>query len=468
MATSLVETERIATRRVGDPARRSRYVLYWMQAAQRARHNQALEYAIRQANELELPVAVIFCVVDDYPDASVRHYDFMLRGLAQTATAIRTRGLLFECRHGDPADLIPTAAADAALIVMDQGILRTPLAWRQNVLTSTPDDLAVHEIQTEVVVPVDLASNKLETAARTIRPKINDLRDEYVVDLSTTAVRVKAGDLTIPGGRSTVDLDGVESVLRTLNISAEPGPVDGWTSGTRAGMRLLDDFLDGVLHEYDDARNRYDEATSSSRLSPYLHYGQISPVEVVRRVQACDAPAEHVDSFIDELVVRRELAINHALQNPAYDSYSGLPEWARTSLAEHEDDDRPDRYTARELDEGCTDDPVWNAVQFCIRNDGWVHNQLRMYWGKQVVHWTNTPAHAFRTLLDLNNRYFLDGRDPNSYANVAWCFGRHDQGFAERDVSGKLRPFTTAALKRKGDLDAWLETVESRMGTTSA
>ena len=463
MATSLVEDERITIRQEGDVERQGNYVLYWMQAAQRAQHNQALEYAIQQANDRGLPVAVLFCVVDHYPEASRRHYDFMLRGLATAATAIRNRNLWFECRHGDPTDLTPTAATEAALLVMDQGIMRGHREWRDAVVAATDNELAIHEVQTEVVVPVDLVTDKMETAARTIRPKVNKHRDDYVVELNTTAVDVKPGGLQVPGGRTAVDLGSVDQVLETLDIDAMPGPVKGWSSGTSAAMGVLDDFIRDVLPDYDDARNRYDEENSSSRLSPYLHYGQISPVEIVRRVQASDAPAEHVDSFVEEIVIRRELAINHALHNPDYDSFAGLPEWARISLDLHKDDEREDIYTANELDEGQTHDPVWNAIQFLVRSDGWVHNQLRMYWGKQIVRWTNTPGHAYRTLLELNNRYFLDGRDANSYSNVAWCFGRHDQGFAERDVSGKLRPFTTAALKRKGDLNEWLESVESRM-----
>lgn len=164
-----------------------------------------------------------------------------------------------------------------------------------------------------------------------------------------------------------------------------------------------------------------------------------------------------MEAFIDEVVVRRELAINFVVHEPRHDTFAGLPDWARTTLDDHRDDDRAARFTASELEGGETDDEIWNTIMKVIREEGWVHNQLRMYWGKQIIRWTNTPEHAFRTLLDLNNRYFLDGRDPNSYANVAWCFGRHDQGFQERAVIGKTRPFTDQALRRKGDLDAWVE-----------
>ena len=160
------------------------------------------------------------------------------------------------------------------------------------------------------------------------------------------------------------------------------------------------------------------------------------------------------------MIVRRELAINFVKHADAFDRFSGLPDWARATLDDHRHDERRAIVTASALENGETGDAVWNAIMGVIRREGWVHNQLRMYWGKQILYWTNTPEHAFRTLLELNNRWFLDGRDPNSYANVAWCFGRHDQGFQERDVIGKVRPFTDAALRRKGDLDHWLEQTE--------
>jgi len=180
-------------------------------------------------------------------------------------------------------------------------------------------------------------------------------------------------------------------------------------------------------------------------------------VEVVRLARAASEPKEAIEAFVEEVVVRRELAVNYVLHEPDFDRYGGLPEWARTSLELHADDERPHVYTASELEAGDTHDEVWNTIMHVIRTTGWVPNQLRLDWGKQILQWTNTPAHAYRTLLELNNRYLLDGRDPSSYANVGWCFGLHDRGFAEREVTGKIRLVTDQALRRKDDLDGWLE-----------
>ncbi len=461
MATTVIDAARIHEWRAGAVG--DGFVLYWMQQAQRAESNPALEFAIRLANDSDRPLAVVFCLVAAYPDAAARHYTFMLQGLAEVAPALTRRGIAFEVLRGAPADVVGALAHRTGAVVMDGGYLPLQRSWREDVVTAV--DVPVYEIDTDVVVPPSLVSDKLETAARTIRPKILDRLDDFIVELGTVALdrRSAAGSedaislSRTATGIEAVDLTDISGALESCGVSDHPAPVDGWPGGTTAAKDRLASFLDRVLPDYDNLRNRYDLDHSSSKLSPYLHFGQISPVEVARQVRRSDAPRQHVESFVEELVVRRELAVNYVLHVDAHDAFAGLPGWAKDSLREHADDRRPDVLTATELEHGQTDDVVWNTIMQVIRRDGWVHNQLRMYWGKQIIRWTNTPEHAFRTLLDLNNRYFLDGRDPNSFANVAWCFGRHDQGFQERQIIGKVRPFTDKALRRKGDLDSWVE-----------
>ncbi len=456
----MIHQARIHRRR--DEGIGSGMVLYWMQQAQRAADNHALEYAIQRANEHGVPLAVVFCVVADYPEASARHFTFMLQGLQQTAQALERRNIQFEALIGTPGDVIGALAHRVGLLVMDGGFMPIQQRWRQDVTEAF--DGPIHEIATDVVVPTHLVSDKVETAARTIRPKIHKHLDDFAVALDTTAVEVSSisgGDKPVSLTRSArgierLDLSDVPKAVEKLGVPSEPAPVEGWRGGTSQAKAHLRQFCETILPDYSSRRNRYDRPDSSSKLSPYLHYGQISPSYVVDQTRRSGAPSDEVEAFVDEVVIRRELAINYVLNCEEHDSYSGLPGWARETLADHRDDERPRIVTAAELERGETDDEIWNAIMRVIRTEGWVHNQLRMYWGKQILYWTNTPDHAFRTLLELNNKWFLDGRDPNSYANVAWCFGRHDQGFQERDVIGKVRPFTTAALKRKGDLDAWL------------
>lgn len=453
--TTRVEAERI--RRLNDltsdPG--GRYVLYWMQAAQRAEHNPALELAIQRANEHRVPLVAVVVIVPDYPEASARHLAFMLGGLGRSLRALERRGVRACLRVGDPVERVGELAADAVEVVLDRGYLRHQVEWYAALVATL--DRRLTQVEGEVVVPIDLVSDHAEHAARTIRPKINAERDRFLVELDTTPLEVAT---TPTGTTSEVDLDrlddapSVTALTDEWGVPDEPGPVDAPVPGTPAARRALGALADRV-GSYDTDRNRYTDPNSTSRLSPYLHFGQLSPVAAAVAVRA--RAGSDADAFLEELIVRRELAINFVAHTPDYDSYSALPEWARTSLEEHRDDEREATYTATELEAGRTDDEVWNTIMGLVRDDGWVYNQLRMYWGKQIVRWTNTPEHAFATLLELNNRYFLDGRDPSSFANVGWCFGLHDQGFRERDVTGKLRPFTTAALERKDDLAALIE-----------
>ncbi len=425
-----------------------------MQQAARAEANPALEHAAGRARHLGLPLAVVFCLVDDYPDASARHYRFLLEGLAGTMRTIRRRGIATTVRAGPPGEVVAALARPAALLVTDRAYLPVPLGWRDDVMGATT--VAVDEVEAGVVVPIDLVSDRVEVAARTIRSRIMDHLDRFAVETDPTPVAAAAGPLDLPDAGAPVDPDRPGDVVRRLGVPGAPGPVPGWRGGAEVARSLLDRFTAEVLPSYADARERYDRPVSSSLLSPYLHFGQISPVEVLRRARAAGAPAEHVAAFVDELVVQRELSVNLVARDAAFDTFAGLPDWARRTLADHADDEREAVYTAGELEAGRTHDEVWNAVMADMRERGFVHNQLRMYWGKQILRWTERPEEAFRVALDLNNRYFLDGRDPNSYANVAWCFGRHDRPFQDRPVIGTIRPFTRAALRRKGDLDGWL------------
>ncbi len=451
MATSQIEPERIRTLNGAEPNADGRFVLYWMQASMRAEHNPALEFAIQTANDHEVPLVVVTTIITDYPDSSPRHYAFMLAGMGQALAAIERRGATVIVRVGDdPTGIIVDVASDAVEIVLDRGYLRHQRQWRSIVAGEAL--CAVTVVEGDVVVPIDEVSGKQETAARTIRPKINERRDDFVVELATTPIDDTRG-VRLATDVQLDEFGDIASLLETLRLDSDdsPKPVDWITPGTATARSVLDEFVER-LDSYDDDRNRW-ASKDSSMMSPFLHFGQISPVYIAQRLRGRTGAEE----YLEELIVRRELACNYVEHCADYDSFAGLPEWARNSLVEHADDEREDVYTASELENGETDDDVWNAIMGEIRDRGWVHNQLRMYWGKQIVRWTNTPQHAYRTLLELNNRWFLDGRDPSSYSNVAWCFGLHDQGFKERDVSGKLRPFTTAALKRKDDLAGWLK-----------
>jgi deoxyribodipyrimidine photo-lyase len=458
MPTSLIHPDRIRALSEPDaePAT-GRYVLYWMQRAQRSQHNDALEHAARLANEHAVPLLVCFGLTNDYPEATSRHYRFMLEGLAETAGALEARGIGFTIRRAAPPEVAVDLARDAVLVVTDRAYERHLVAWREALVEAVA--CPVIEVESDVVVPVEVTSDHREYAARTIRPKIRARLDDFVEELSTTSLDHALADAP-PGD---VDLGDVDAVLQQLGFEAIDDAhvfLRGGTSQARSRLRrFIDDSLAGYAERRPDPLH-----PKVSRLSPYLHFGQLSPIAVLLEVRAAGAPQADVDAFTEELVVRRELAANYVRYEPDYDAYRALPDWARKTLDEHRRDEREHHYSATELEEGRTHDQAWNAAMAELRATGYLHNHLRMYWGKQVLRWASSPEHAFRTVLELNDRYSLDGRDPSSFANVAWVFGLHDQAFAERAVTGKTRPMTRSGLERKFDLPAWLADVRSRLG----
>ncbi len=453
MATSRIQDERIR-RLNGNEARDGDYVLYWMQSSQRAEYNHALEYAVQKSNELYQRLLVVFGLTDDYPEANLRHYAFMLEGLKEVQEALKRRGIRFAVRRGPPDEVALEAAGDASLLVTDRGYMRPQREWRENVAEKA--ECPVIQVESDVVVPVELASDKAETAARTLRPKIHKHLDRFLVGLDTTPVEKQSTDMKAGG----LDLSDLESVLNDLDLDRSVKPLSHlYRGGTSQAKRILDDFIENKFGSYAENRNQ-PQTDDVSHMSKYLHFGQISPVYIARKIQDADASQENTDSYLEELIVRRELPINFVYYTPDYDSFSCLPEWAKESLQEHKDDEREHVYTRRQLEDSQTHDEYWNAAMREMRYTGYMHNYMRMYWGKKILQWSNTPEYAYRTTLYLNNKYFLDGRDPNSFANVAWIFGVHDRGWTEREVFGKVRYMSAGGLERKTKPKEYVEKVE--------
>ncbi len=446
-----MEADRLATLNDAPVDDAGRYVLYWMQQSQRARFNPALEYAISSANELALPVVTVFGLHAGYPEANERHFAFMIEGLAEVHAELRERGIRFVMRLLPPDEACLALASRAALVVCDRGYLRHQKRWRENVAREA--GRRVVQVEGDVVVPVERVSDKREYAARTLRPKIARLAERYEAGLSER--RPAKSSLRL-GLDSDADPSDAGALLARLDVDRSVGRVERFRGGGAEARRRLGQFLRSGLHGYAGARN--DPADPQcSNLSPYLHFGQISPVEIVRKTRAAKSGSgEDRAAFLEELVVRRELAVNFVHFEPDYDRYRCLPEWARDSLAEHRDDPREHVYTRRELERARTHDRCWNAAMTEMLVTGYMHNHMRMYWGKKIIEWTNTPEHAYRTALALNNRYFIDGRDPGSYAGVGWLFGLHDRAWSERPVFGKVRYMNAGGLQRKFDIDAYV------------
>jgi len=451
-------------------------VVYWMQGAQRTRANPALTHALALGAELGRPVAVVVGLTAAYPEATARAYAFLLEGLRDVRDALDARGVGFALALGDPAEVALAAAREAAVLVVDRGYLRHQRAWRARVAAAAP--CPVVQVEGDVVVPVDVASGKAEFAARTLRPKLQRALESFLdpePTLSAGPAWVGARPSVAPFADATAELDEPARLRRRLGVDESVAPVSRlFPGGERAAEVRVRRLLDEVLASYADDRNQ-PQRDGVSYLGMHLHFGQVSPVELLRRVRAVrsEGAAEGVSgvaagvaAFVEELVVRRELSVNHVERVADYGAYGSLPAWARATLERHAADPRPDLVLDDDaLVAGGSRDPYWNAAMLEMRATGYQHNYMRMYWGKKVLEWSPTPEVAYERLLRWNNRFLLDGRDPNSYAGVGWVFGLHDRPWAERPIFGTVRYMNAAGLRRKADPEAYVRKVEARVAS---
>ena len=422
-----------------------------MQAAQRAEHNHALEYAIERANQLTKGLVVVFGLTDDYPEANLRHYCFMLEGLAETEKALEAKGIQMVIRHRSPDAAAVQLSKDAVMVVVDAGHLRIQRQWRDKAARQI--DCPLHEVETNLIVPVREASFKEEFSAGTFRPRIKSKLDYYLVPLKHKKPKRDSLGLKF----DSFDISDIERAPAALSIDRSVGKVKKFHGGTSQAKRHLRSFLKNKLDRYDELRN--DPALDYlSNLSPYLHFGQISPLYIALEVMKTNSAGK--DAYLEELIVRRELSHNFIFYNDKYDAFEGLPPWARRTLNFHRRDKRDYVYSFEQFEQAKTHDPYWNAAQKEMLLTGKMHGYMRMYWGKKILEWSRTPRTAFKTALYLNNKYELDGRDPNGFTGVAWCFGKHDRAWGERPVFGKIRYMNAAGLKRKFNPDKYVEKIE--------
>ena len=451
----MIEQARIKELNDTPEREEGKYILYWMQASQRHIHNHALEHAIDLANERELPVAVVFGLTANYPEANLRHYQFMIEGLREVRQDLDNRGIPFYMYEGSPDQVAIEAAEEARIIVADRGYLRHQKEWREKVANEA--GCLVVQVESDVLVPVETASDKEEYAARTIRPKIHKQIKEFLTPLGKRKVKKPSKGINLEKG---LDLDD-EQLLDRFDLDTSVGPVSTFKGGYSEASARLKEFIKNRLQNYAEERNDIAEENTTT-LSPYLHFGQISPVDALLQVlKEGNRTNENVEALLEEMIVRRELAINFVHFNPDYDAYKALPEWAQETLEKHREDEREYLYTFDEFEKGKTHDPYWNASMNEMKKRGTMKGYMRMYWGKKILEWSPSPEKAFDTTLALNNKYFLDGRDPNSYANVAWIFGKHDRPWQQRKVYGTIRYMNANGLKRKFDVESYIDWVDN-------
>ncbi len=442
-------------------------VVYWMSRDQRAHDNWALAHAIAEARRLGVAVCVVFCLRPKFLHGTERVVDFMLAGLLEVEAVLRLHHIGFHFLVGSPEEEIPQFVhkVDASALVLEQNPLRVFRSWEEAILEKV--SVPVHEVDAHNIVPVWCASQKQEFGAYTLRPKLHRVLPKFLEE-SVPPLRAQHKDMLV----ATAPVDW-KKVRARLTLDTSVPAVDWARAGEKAARQHLKTFIAQRLETYASDRNDPTKDAQSG-LSPYLHFGHISAATVVREVLEATGmsleaalrkyPDElglraSVAAFVEELVVRRELSDNFCFYNAHYDTPAGFPEWAKKNMQEHAGDAREHVYTRAQFEQGATHDELWNAAQLQLVQTGKMHGYMRMYWAKKILEWTKTVSAAMRVAIYLNDRYSLDGRDPNGYVGIAWSIGGvHDRAWFTKPIFGKIRYMSYGGAKTKFDVQKYIDT----------
>lgn len=496
-----------------------KYILYWMRATCRLHANHALDHALNLAREFKKPLVVYEGLKLNYPWASARHHAFMLQGMVDNAAAAKKLGLAYwlfvETKKQDGHGLVRKIAADACVVVTDD--YPAFIVPAHNRALAAAAEVAVHLVDSNSVVPLSMLGIAVSAAAH-LRPRIHRLfADAWMhrANVEPEVPKVAKASLDPPFSLWDTAWD-IEAFLAKLPLDQTVPPIPNITGGSTAGKAVLTDFIENKLPRYGGGRNNPDDPARSaaSGLSPYLRHGHLGIQEVVEAVLADWTPAElnakargkredffcrdaNVNAFLDEAITWRDVGYHwHYVKNAelgtrnselktkswqdadtkiplfnfqTFDFSDGgertlevvLPAWAKATLHKHERDAREFTYTLEEFEAGDTHDELWNAAQRELVATGRIHNYLRMLWGKKVLEWSATPADAYVTLEHLNNKYAIDGRDPNSYTGILWCFGLFDRPWApERKIFGSVRYMSSDNTAKKFKLAGYYEYIK--------
>ncbi len=424
-------------------------VIYWMSRDQRVKDNWALLYAQKLSIDLKKPLAVVFGLTPKYLNATFRQYAFMIRGLEEVSRNLKTLNIPFVLLKGDPPRRISAfiKKIKAGVLISDFSPLKINKQWKNQVRKSL--DIPFYEVDAHNIVPCWLASPKKEYGAYTLRPKIYRLLDEYMDEFPY----VKKQNWPKGFQYSQISLNKLKN---NIEVDYSFGEVDWIKPGEIAARNALKMFLENKISDYSKKRNDPNEDAQSD-LSPYLHFGQISAQRVALETVKEIKQGENRKSFLEELVVRRELSDNFCYYVDRYDSFESFPDWARKTLKEHISAKRSYIYTRRQFEKAKTHDELWNAAQNQMVRTGKMHGFMRMYWAKKILEWTETPRTAIKIAIFLNDKYSLDGRDPNGYAGIAWSIGGvHDRAWNERDIFGKVRYMSYNGCKSKFNVKEYI------------
>lgn len=443
----MVKTERVQILKVS--ANTSGSVIYWMSRDQRVNDNWAFSYAQEIAVKNRKALAVVFCLTRNFSGATLRQYDFMLRGMKEVYYELTKLNIPFYILCGEPPVTLSEFISKNKIshVITDFDPLKIKRQWKEELINSS--DISLYEVDAHNIVPCRFVSNKCEFGAYTLRPKIKKSLSAFVDEFPSPETQKNIGSFAFQAPEW-------ELILEFLSPEKTVVPVDWIKPGSIAAKDVLKKFLVEKLELFYENRNDPNE-NATSNLSPYLHFGHISAQRIALEIMKNFKGNASTESFLEELIVRRELSDNYCYYNSQYDEFSGFPEWARKTLNEHRKDERDFCYDFETFETGKTHDPLWNAAQMEMVKSGKMHGYMRMYWAKKILEWTVSPEEALDFSIRLNDRYQLDGRDPNGYTGCAWSIGGvHDRAWAERPVFGKIRFMNFNGCKRKFDTDKYI------------
>jgi deoxyribodipyrimidine photo-lyase len=424
-------------------------VIYWMSRDQRVNDNWALIYAQELALKYNAPLVVAFCLVPEFLGATIRQYKFMLTGLQHVENDLLKKNIPFFLLFGSPENEIPKfiTKMKVGALVTDFSPLKINQGWKEKIKLQI--NIPFYEVDAHNIVPCWIASTKQEFGAYTIRPKIQRLLPEYLDKFPS--IKKQKLNWNIP--KQQIDWN---KITDNLKIDSKV-PEVGWLKpGEKAAYKMMEYFFKSKLNNYYVKRNDPNE-DAQSNLSPYLHFGQVSAQRIALNIQKYEKYLKSSEAFLEELIIRRELSDNFCFYNSEYDSFEGLPHWAKETLNTHRVDKRDYIYSLKEFEEATTHDSLWNSAQREMVYTGKMHGYMRMYWAKKILDWTKIPEEAVEIAIYLNDKYELDGRDPNGYAGILWSIGGvHDRAWGERRVFGKVRFMNDKGCKRKFNVKKYI------------
>lgn len=423
-------------------------IVYWMSRDQRVHDNWAFLYAQQIATIRKVELVVIFALKPNFLEATIRQYGFMLRGLEEVEDEFKKLNINFSLLLGDPVEVVADFANKhkAGALVTDFDPLRIKQQWQKEV--SKKISCIFFDVDAHNIVPCRTASTKQEFGAYTIRPKINRVLSKYLVPFPS----VKKQDIFVK-----FDKNDWKAARESLRVDFEVREVTWCLPGEKAGKQALKDFVENRISNYSEKRNDPNE-NAQSNLSPYLHFGNLGAQRVALEIMKRGSGSKNAQDFLEELIVRKELSDNFCFYNQKYDSKECFPEWAKKTLSDHEKDKRQYLYTIWQFEQAETHDPLWNAAQQEMKMTGKMHGYMRMYWAKKILEWTKSADEALRYAIYLNDKYELDGRDPNGYAGIAWSIGGvHDRPWFDRSVFGKIRYMNYQGCKSKFDIETYMK-----------